>query len=147
MNAAERSALTEGLQIYAETTATVDERTLEILDRRRESAVVKRRGWIIRRMLLAADLVGLFIAILFAEWVTAPPNTIGIFDEAAEIAIFAITLPAWVFVAKLYGLYDHDEERTDHSTVDEFSTVFHMITVWWIFAATAYLIQLRTREA
>jgi exopolysaccharide biosynthesis polyprenyl glycosylphosphotransferase len=40
-----------------------------------------------------------------------------------------LTLPLWIVVAKLYGLYERDEERTDHSTTDEFAGVFHMITV------------------
>ena len=48
-------------------TAAVDERTLEILDRRRRTAVVRRRGWLVRRMLLLADLVGLVAAFLLAE--------------------------------------------------------------------------------
>lgn len=40
----------------------VDERTREILERRRASAVVKGRGWLMRRMLLACDLLGLEFA-------------------------------------------------------------------------------------
>ncbi len=43
MNATERAALLQGLQIFDEMNATVDERTLEILDRRRRTAVVKGR--------------------------------------------------------------------------------------------------------
>ena len=31
-----------------------------------------------------------------------------------ELLVFCLSLPAWVIVAKLYGLYDYDEERTDH---------------------------------
>ena len=43
-------------------------------------------------------------------------------------------------VTKLYGLYDHDEERTDHSTADDVVGVFHMVTVCaWLFFAFAYL--------
>ena len=96
MNVTERSALTEGLQLYDEMTATVDERTLEILDRRRKTAVVKRRGWLVRRMLLAADLVGILTAMLFAEWLVTARDAVGVLDAQAEIAIFAITLPVWV---------------------------------------------------
>ncbi len=61
----------------------------------------------------------------------------------AEIIVFLLTLPAWVVVAKLYGLYDHDEERTDHSTTDDLAGVFHMVTVCtWLFWAGAYLTRL-----
>ena len=41
-------------------------------------------------------------------------------------------------MAKLYGLYDRDEERTDHSTVDDLVGVFHLVTVGtWLFFAFA----------
>jgi exopolysaccharide biosynthesis polyprenyl glycosylphosphotransferase len=106
----------------------VDERTLEILDRRRRTAVVKRRGWLVRRMLLAADLIGLVSAFLVAEWL-APVNSADAYSPLVEILAFLVTLPAWVVVTKLYGLYDHDDERANHSTADDFGGVFHMVTV------------------
>ena len=57
---------------------------------------------------------------------------------ARSILIFALSLPAWIVVTKLYGLYDHDEERTDHSTADDVVGVFHMVTVCaWLFFAFA----------
>ncbi len=69
MNATtERSALLQGVELYDEMTATVDDRTLEILDRRRRTAIVKRRGWLVRRMLLLADVVGLVAAFSRCEW-------------------------------------------------------------------------------
>ena len=39
-------------------------------------------------------------------------------------------------MANLYRLYDHDETRADHSTVDEIVGVFHLVTVgaWLLFA-------------
>ena len=43
--------------------------------------------------------------------------------------MFLLTVPAWIVITKLYGLYDHDEERADHSTADDFGGVFHMVTV------------------
>ena len=42
----------------------LDQRTLHILERRRSSAVRLRRGWLVRRMLVVADLVGLTLAFL-----------------------------------------------------------------------------------
>ena len=140
MNATERVALLQGLEIYDEMTATVDERTLEILDRRRRTTVVKGRGWLVRRMLLTADLVGLIAAMALAEWLVNRHNNVGVLSAQTEIVTFLITLPGWVVVAKLYGLYDHDEERTDHSTTDDVGGVFHMITVCtWLFAAGSYV--------
>jgi hypothetical protein len=59
MNAAtERAALRQGIQFYDELTAAVDDRTLDILDRRRRTAVVKRRGWLVRRMTIPGKFRG-----------------------------------------------------------------------------------------
>ena len=50
-------------------------------------------------------------------------------------------------MAKLYGLYDNDEERTDHSTADEFVGVFHLVTIGaWILFAGAWLTGLWSPE-
>jgi exopolysaccharide biosynthesis polyprenyl glycosylphosphotransferase len=126
MNATERLALRQGVEHYDEMTAAVDERTLAILDRRRRTAIVKRRGWLIRRALLAADIVGLALAFTTAEVLVGPGSGFG---AAGEYGIFVAALPLWVIGAKLYGLYDHDEERTDHSTVDDLVGVFNLVTV------------------
>jgi exopolysaccharide biosynthesis polyprenyl glycosylphosphotransferase len=120
----------------------VDERTLEILERRRGVGGIKRRGWLVRRALLAADLFGLSLSFLIASLLFgvggSRANHLG---EIGEYAIFLFSLPAWVVVAKLYGLYDRDEERADHTTADDFSGVFHLVTVTsWLLYATAYLI-------
>ena len=140
MNATERMALLDGLALHDELRATVDDRTLAILDRRRRTAVVKGRGWLVRRMLLAADLAGLVAAMALAEWLVNRHDSIGLLGARAEILVFLISLPAWVVVAKVYGLYDHDEERTDHSTADDFAGVFHLVTVCtWLFWALSYV--------
>jgi exopolysaccharide biosynthesis polyprenyl glycosylphosphotransferase len=115
----------------------VDERTLHILDRRRRAGVVRRRGWLVRRMLLLADVLGLVAAFAFAEAVFGAHALDGNrVDAASETLMFACTLPLWIVAAKLYGLYDKDEERTHHTTVDDFTRVFHLITVgaWLVFA-------------
>jgi exopolysaccharide biosynthesis polyprenyl glycosylphosphotransferase len=117
----------------------VDDRTLEILEKRRRTSTPQRRGWLVRRMLLLADVVGLSLAFLIAELIFsnqgAPVDRVGVW---AESLVFLLTLPGWVIVAKLYRLYDHDEERTDHSSVDDFAGVFHLITVgtWFVFVGT-----------
>ena len=83
-----------------------------------------------RRALVAADLVGITLAFVLAE------ALIGAGVSAGRVLFFAATLPAWVVAAKLYGLYDRDEERTDHSTADDFVGVFHMVTVGaWLLVA------------
>jgi exopolysaccharide biosynthesis polyprenyl glycosylphosphotransferase len=107
----------------------LDERTLEILKRRR-GGVVRRRGWLVRRALLAADIVGLSTAFLVAQEVyVSQIHTVDKLSRVSEFAAFALSLPIWVVAAKLYGLYDKDEERTDHSTADDFTGLFHLVTV------------------
>jgi exopolysaccharide biosynthesis polyprenyl glycosylphosphotransferase len=144
MNATERTALLQGVNLYEEIAAGADVRTLEILDRRRKTATIRRRGWLVRRLLLAADLIGLATAFTVAQYIFTRYATIsgsvGVIDETL---LFALTLPGWIVVVKLYGLYDHDEERTDHTTVDDLVGVFHMVTVGtWLFYAGSSLTHL-----
>ena len=116
-----------------------DGKTLEILERRRASSR-HRRGWLVRRTLVIADLIGLAVAFLIAELVLGDGGPHSRLDPAAEYLLFVCTLPGWLFVAKLYGLYDNDEERTNHSTVDEFVGVFHLVTIGaWLFFAGSWL--------
>jgi exopolysaccharide biosynthesis polyprenyl glycosylphosphotransferase len=140
VNATEQVALLQGLARHDELHSIVDERTLEIVERRRKTATVRRRGWLVRRALLGADVFGLFTAFLVAQFLflhrTAEIDRLG---PDAEWLLFLLTLPGWIVVAKLYGLYDRDEERTDHSTADDVVGVFHLVTVGaWLFFAGAW---------
>jgi exopolysaccharide biosynthesis polyprenyl glycosylphosphotransferase len=98
------------------------------------------RGWLMRRLLAVADLLALSGAFLAVD-LTYPRSVTGDavpFDT--EFALFFLTLPGWIVLAKLYGLYDLDEERADHSTADELIGVFHLVTVGaFIFYAGAWL--------
>jgi exopolysaccharide biosynthesis polyprenyl glycosylphosphotransferase len=126
----------------SEVPATLDTRTLQILERRRASAVRMRRGWLVRRMLVLADLVGLTLAFLAATLIFAPDGRSDAVGAQIELLVFCLSLPAWVVVAKLYGLYDFDEERTDHSTADDLVGVLHLVTVGsWLFFAFAAVTQ------
>ena len=104
------------------------------------------RGWLVRRVLLAADLVGLLAAFLTAQFVFGE----GLFFRASVLELFAfflVSLPAWVLAAKLYGLYERDEERTDHSTTDDVVRVFHLVTVGvWVLYAGAWLTEITTPQ-
>src|SRR6476646_7825853 len=85
--------------------AAIDERTQKILSRRRASG--HRRGWLFRRALVCADVLGLSLAFVLSEqaYVGTPgaPNS---FSVGTEYLLFAALLPLWVLDAKLYGLYD-----------------------------------------
>jgi exopolysaccharide biosynthesis polyprenyl glycosylphosphotransferase len=102
-----------------------------------------RRGWLVRRMLVVADVVGLVAAFLITELLFRGSGVVDEVGIAVESVIFALALPIWVVAAKLYGLYDGDEERATHSTADEVMSVFHLITVAVLgFYATSWLVGL-----
>jgi exopolysaccharide biosynthesis polyprenyl glycosylphosphotransferase len=138
MSVTDQTPLLQSLQLQDELRSTVDQRTLQILDRRRRTAVVKRRGWLVRRMLLAADVLGLVSAVLVAQWLAPAVDSADAYSPRLEIFAFLLTIPAWIVITKLYGLYDHDDERANHSTADDFGGVFHMVTVctWLVFVVT-----------
>jgi exopolysaccharide biosynthesis polyprenyl glycosylphosphotransferase len=140
MSVTDQTPLLQSLQLQDELRSTVDQRTLQILDRRRRTAVVKRRGWLVRRMLLAADVLGLVSAVLVAQWLAPAVDSADAYSPRLEIFAFLLTIPAWIVITKLYGLYDHDDERANHSTADDFGGVFHMVTVCtWLVIVVTYL--------
>jgi exopolysaccharide biosynthesis polyprenyl glycosylphosphotransferase len=104
--------------------AAAGARTREILARRHAAGRARDRSWLLHRLLLAADLAGLVLAFVLAPGLAgeAPP-------EVIDWVTLAALLPVWVVLAKLYGLYDHDEERAAHTTADDVIGVFHLVTV------------------
>ncbi|MGH3103672.1 MAG: sugar transferase [Gaiellaceae bacterium] len=112
----------------------VDQRTFDIVERRRHMDLPLRRGWVMRRLLLLADLLGLTVAFLAAAALFGPSTVNDHVSNVSEFLLFLAALPALVVLAKLYGLYERDEERADHSTVDDVVGVFHLVTVFvWVF--------------
>jgi exopolysaccharide biosynthesis polyprenyl glycosylphosphotransferase len=115
--------------------------TRDALEARRASPSIHPRAWLVRRALVAADLVGLSIAFVAAELVVG--SSVDLEDPVGirtELYLFLATLPAWLLVANLYRLYEHDETRADHSTVDDIVGVFHLVTVGaWLLFAGAWL--------
>jgi exopolysaccharide biosynthesis polyprenyl glycosylphosphotransferase len=102
-----------------------------------------RRGWLVRRMLFVADLVGLLLAFLVTELIFFGDQPPGGTHLAFRWGVFLVLLPLWAVIAKLYGLYDRDEARATHTTADEVVSVFHLITVGvWLFFATSWLVGL-----
>jgi exopolysaccharide biosynthesis polyprenyl glycosylphosphotransferase len=99
------------------------------------------RGWFVRRLLLAADVLALTAAFLLAEIVFGPGGLLGSLAFATELAIFLVTIPLWVVVIKLYGLYERDDYDVDHSTLSDLSRVVNLVTfaVWFAFVASRAL--------
>ena len=94
------------------------------------------RGALVRRMLLLADVVGLIASFAIASVLVAPQ--LGATDKVGprfEFVAFLLAIPGWLLLLRLEGLYDRDEERTDHSTVDDIVGVFRSVTIGvWVFA-------------
>ncbi len=80
-------------------------------------------------MLVLADLGGLTIAFLLVELLFGSRGVPDAVHLSDEIFLFTLALPAWLLGAKLFGLYDRDEERAAHSTPDDLVRVFLLATV------------------
>jgi len=94
-------------------------------------------------MLLAADLIALSTAFAIVEVAFRHERLVGGVGAGVETIVFLCLLPVWVLAAKLYGLYDRDEESATHSTADEVVSVFHLVTAGvWFFYATSWLVGL-----
>ena len=94
----------------------------------------RRRRALIRRSLVLADSIGLSAAFL------ATVLMFGLSAQGAharpmyEVLVFFLSLPAWMLLAAMLGLYRYDDERIGHSTVGDFVGVLHLVTLGaWIF--------------
>ncbi len=99
----------------------------------------RERDRLVWRYLVVADAVGLTAAFLLTQGLFGRDELdAGSLDPAIETLFFVVSLPLWIVVANLYGLYRRDQKRTDHSTVDDLVGVFHLITIgsWLFFAGT-----------
>ena len=109
----------------------------------REPTWRSSRGWLMRRLLLLADIVGLVAAFVVAQRIVAAPTPVDTVVPQWELVLFCAGLPLWVILARLHGLYDRDEERTDHSSVDDFFGVLQVVTIGtWIFLVGTHIVQL-----
>ena len=96
-----------------------------------------------RRLLLLADVIGLLASYVVAVVVAAPAASTDRVGPGWEIVLFVATIPFWVLLARVYGLYDRDEERTDHSTVDDVVGVVQVVTLGtWSFLVLTHLSKL-----
>jgi exopolysaccharide biosynthesis polyprenyl glycosylphosphotransferase len=128
------------LPAAADLTDILSDRTREILERR-AAARIQRRGWLVRRALMWADLAGLTIGFTVSELLFTPSaSNFNKLDAPVEYVLFFATAPLWLAVARAYGLYVRDESRANHTTTDDIVGVFHLVTiVSWLLVAGAYL--------
>jgi len=111
--------------------AAMDERSRSLLGR----SDLERRLRLVPRSLMLADLAGLSVAYLLT---TLMWGSAGAFGSTREVAVFCATLPCWLVVARVQGLYRADQEQADHSTADDVVGVFHLVTVgvWLLLVAS-----------
>jgi len=94
--------------------------------------------------LAISDVACLFSALLLAmALVGGSPG-----HPWSEYLLFGIpTLPIWVVLFKMYGLYERDAKRLSHSTLDDLPSLFHALLLgcvllwcWFVIAAPAKLV-------
>jgi exopolysaccharide biosynthesis polyprenyl glycosylphosphotransferase len=119
--------------------ASVDLRTLEIA-RARSTGSLRRRSWLMSRMLLLGDVVALALAFVVTQIATPllTSTRAGAVEPWTELAVFLLTIPLWALLGVAYGLYGRDAVRTDHTTVDDLVPTFHLVTVgaWLVYAGS-----------
>src|SRR3954452_14536823 len=81
----------------------------------RTAALPRRRGWLMPRMLLGADLRGLTAA-LFARTLIGSAGAHHL-DGAALLLLLVVASPTSLVEAKLHLEDDREEQRADNSTV------------------------------
>jgi exopolysaccharide biosynthesis polyprenyl glycosylphosphotransferase len=103
-----------------------------------------RRDYYLRRLLTVSDVLGVALALVLA--VAMAGATRG--HPVGEYLLFGLlTLPAWVVIFKMYGLYERDAKRLSHSTLDDLPSLFHalllgslLIWLWFYLVAPAKLV-------
>ena len=125
MNASEHVGETHGVRLVdGLTTGTTVRRT-------------RRRRVIVKRWLVAADVVGLVLAFVLVGGTALVSE-----NALRNVALFALTLPLWVLGARLFGLYSLDD-HLDHSTLDELWPLVLFVTFGtWLGLVTASILEL-----
>jgi exopolysaccharide biosynthesis polyprenyl glycosylphosphotransferase len=80
------------------------------------------RRLIVRRALVEADIVALVLAYLAAS-LADPALT-----ARANLVVLAVALTLWVVAIRACGLYDRDDRRPGHSTLDELVPLAQLLT-------------------
>lgn len=86
---------------------------------RASSPPTARKDALRRRLLFAADVLCALLAIA----------TMTLVEGTSDPLWALMTVPVWMVVAKLEGLYDRDHPKIWHLTTDEAPAIFHWITL------------------
>jgi exopolysaccharide biosynthesis polyprenyl glycosylphosphotransferase len=96
-----------------------------------------RRDYYMRRLLALADAASLAMAMALALGLGGGRPG----HAWQEYLLYGLaSLPVWVVLFNLYGLYDRDAKRLSHSTLDEVPALFHALLLGclltWCYYAT-----------
>jgi exopolysaccharide biosynthesis polyprenyl glycosylphosphotransferase len=97
------------------------------------------RDYYLRRLLAISDAVCLALAIFLTMALVGDSRG----HPWSEYLLFGlVTLPGWVLLFKMYGLYERDAKRLSHSTLDDSPSLFHALLLgclllWCWFAVVA----------
>lgn len=98
-----------------------------------------RRGYVLRRLLLGADVGALAVGFLVA--VALGPDSA--MPSGSKLLLLVGGIPLWVVLAHVHGLYHVDSRRADYSAADEVGPIIQMTTLWsWGVLAVSGLTEL-----
>jgi len=83
-----------------------------------------RRGLVLRRLLAAADALAIVFALAVGIFAFGTED-----GSASRFAWGLLTVPGWIVLLKVYGLYDRDGQRVSHATVDDVPWMFHAMVL------------------
>jgi exopolysaccharide biosynthesis polyprenyl glycosylphosphotransferase len=81
------------------------------------------RDFTLRRLLVVADVLAVLLALAAAILIGGRPAT------GERLLWASLAIPIFVGLFKLYGLYEGDEKRISHSTVDDLPRIFHALVI------------------
>jgi exopolysaccharide biosynthesis polyprenyl glycosylphosphotransferase len=93
-----------------------------------------RRRTLVQRALISADLAGLSLAYLISLVAFGESAAGDRGHPAFGLMVFVLSLPAWLLLGSVFGLYRQDDGRIGHSTVDDLFRIVQLVTLGaWMF--------------
>ncbi len=94
-----------------------------------------RRDWLLRRLLACSDGAALVLSLCVAILAGGGPGR-------TQLLLGLVTVPAWIVLFTVYGLYQRDVKRLSHATLDDVPSLFHCLLfgcllMWCFFVALA----------
>jgi exopolysaccharide biosynthesis polyprenyl glycosylphosphotransferase len=92
-------------------------------------------------LLVLTDVLALGATFLAARILSDGIAGAGVTFGTGGGLVFLATLPAWILILTLNNLYGRNEERAEHSVVDDLGAIFNSITAGvWGFVITSWIV-------